>query len=448
MQRFRYWLLAVSVAALSTGCGSETQSGPLDAASYAALPGMESSHHAQLRDELARLVAERGTPLLLSAAVPAAPATTPSSTGPAASAQANAAVALRQVFPPDRMESISKELDRMVPEELFPIDPVRLRSASAFRRTYEQHRLQYRQALDRPTCNFQLDHRQGLLGEMWFLEVLRLGNALESIWAAESVAAGRLEQAVESLTYMLHAAEWLAAESHLATRLQATQLRHEALLVLEAICQHPDADRQMQSDLLDLLQEQLAAWPDDSGAWIGERAQGLHAYEIIRDGYILSLFKFSEIERLRAEIQLTERLQVLPKTIDDDQWFYARAMRKVIDSCKQSYTERQQVIREINAELDELRETPRYPWIADRLLLGDLQFVHDLLAQDRALVEAWALALAVTTQRKPGVGETNPLTGHPWRARQRPTYVIIDDIVTASGRPVTVPIPDSFSDPL
>ena len=448
MQRFRYLSLAICVTTLAAGCGSETQRGPLDAASYAALPGMKSSHHAQLRDELARLVAERGTPLLLSTVVPGDQATTPSSTGPAGSAQANAAVALRQIFPPDRIESIAGELDRMVPEALFPIDSVRLRSASAFRRTYEQHRLQYRQALDRPTCNFQLDHRQGLLGEIWFLEVLRLGNALESIWAAESVADGRLEQAVESLAYMLHATRWLAAESHLTTRLQATQLRQEALLVLEAICQHPDADRETQSHLLDLLQEQLAAWPEDSRAWIGERAQGLHAYEIIRDGYILSLFKFSEIERLRAEIQLTERLQVLPETIDNDQWFYARAMRRVIESCTLPYVERQQVIREINAELDELRETPRYPWIADRLLLGDLQLVHDLLAQDRALVEAWALALAVTTQRKPGVGKINPLTGHPWLARQKPTYVIVDDVVTMSGRPVSVPIPDSSSEAL
>ena len=78
--------------------------------------------------------------------------------------------------------------------------------------------------------------------------------------------------------------------------------------------------------------------------------------------------------------------------------------------------------------------------VADRFLLSDFGQAQWLQARDRALCEAWSVALAAAagvTQRIP----INPLTGAPYLLRKKEGEIIVERILPVAAGPLVIRLP-------
>jgi hypothetical protein len=296
-------------------------------------------------------------------------------------------------------------------------------------------------ALDKPHFAFHHRHSVGLLADLSVYDAAQLAHRWEALSAAVHLDDGELTPCEQCVIRMLRLDQALAQEKHLAPRLLAVKLRSEALRVLEALVQHRQADSSVAGHLRDILAQQLATWPSDADAWIGDRAQGLHTYEMIRHGYLLSVLSAEELGQLQREAGVVATAAAIQKNLDRDEWYYTSIQRELIAACAQPYFERRQVLAKIKSQLDELRGTPDYPLVAGRILLVELDAGHRRQAEDRALCEGWLIALSAATQAPPPELTQNPLTGAAYTVRQEETRVVVDNARADTPRePIIVPL--------
>ena len=206
----------------------------------------------------------------------------------------------------------------------------------------------------------------------------------------------------------------LADLKHVAARLTAARLRGETLRVAEAVAGHPQATPELLRLLQQLVAEQLTQWPPDADAWIGDRAMGLHAYEMVRDGQLLNLLTVEEIRKLGKQQEIGSFTQAVTHSLDQDELFYLQSMRSIIESCSEPYYRRQSAIAEFAAHLDQLRDTPRFPLFAAQVLLVNLDRGLRLQALDRARCEAFSLVLSAAAGATVTPSPVNPFTGKPF----------------------------------
>ena len=86
-------------------------------------------------------------------------------------------------------------------------------------------------------------------------------------------------------------------------------------------------------------------------AWIGDRAQGLHTYELIRDGYLTSLLSRSELALLNEDRQFNAFLRATTENVDADELFYLRTMRRIIQECAQPFFHRKLTLQQLEEDL-------------------------------------------------------------------------------------------------
>jgi hypothetical protein len=391
------------------------------AESFGQLPGLSETPDAELRAELARIIEEKATPELL--------------TRQRIPDEENAAQGLAGLFEPSRIGPILEESVEIFPPGKFEFDPTRLERAIRFRERYEAERQECREALRRPKCSFGIEYQAGFAADLSFIDVVRICARLEAFAAAQSLANDDVAPAIESLETMFRLAACLGQEKHATVRLQAALLREEALAVLQTIVGYPEISesritRDQLGRLYATVEAQLGSWPPDRDAWIGDRALGMHAYELVRAGRLAELLTGEELERFAEEGILEELPAAAQRNVNPDELFYLQAMRKIIDACARPYFERQKTLIGIREELQEGRNSPQFPLVAARLLLVDMDKGHVLQARDRACCEAWALALAVASGRQPPSYQVSPLWGGKYEV------AVGDGLVTVcSARP-------------
>jgi len=433
-------MITMTVLVQLSGCQRASEESVVstagDLTDYADLPLVRKTHHQELRKEVARLISEQATPALLTRGLD-------SGGKPLAATdvdpQPNFAAALEEVFPVKQRRSLEDRLARIYPLDRFEFSRTKLRGALSLNDELAAQRERYRGLATNSNDGFRLDHTRGLAIDASFVDAVQLGNRLEALHAAGLLDQGQPQLALESLDVLLRMAQLLAREPHLVPRTAAVHLRGEALRVLEAIADHPYSTAETQQQLLLRIEQQLADWTQDSDAWLGERAQGLHTYELIRDGYLLSLLDHDEIQGYRDEYGDDQFGPKVLSNIDADEMFYLTSMRRVIESCEQPYFERQAVFRRIERQLGALRETMSYPFVADQLLLRELEQGHRWQALDTARCLAWQLALGTAIGHEPYEVPVNPITGFRFILEIRPDKVIVDAIdPQREERPVVV----------
>jgi len=398
------YILALLTLAWATGCGrGEDDPRRRSAELFGDLPGLSETPDPPLRDELARLVDEGGTPALL---------------GRSTVADAdNAAVALMGLFKPHAIPRMLRNAREIFPTGRFRFDPARLERAIHFRHWHEDERVQARAALARPACDFPIEYTAGFAADLSCVEVVRLCVDLEAFHAAEQLfSRDDVAGAIDSLEVMFRLTAHLAAVKHPTVRLEAALVRQDVLAVVRAVVEHPDINKPLISRgqlaaLAAVTRDQLNTWPDDAGAWIGDRALGMHAYELVRAGLLGELLTEEEIERFEAEKILDQLPAAAMRNVNRDELYYLLAMRKVIEGCKRPFFERRSVLAEIADDLQAKRDSLEFPVVAGRILLVDLEGGHAIQAADRARVEAWALALSLAAGDEPSGLEISPLTG-------------------------------------
>ena len=387
------------------------------AESFGQLPGLSETPDAALRAELARIIEEKGTPELL--------------TRQSIPDEQNVAQGLAGLFEPSQIGPLLEESAKIFPPGRFEFDPARLEKAIRFRQRYEAERRQCREALGRPKCSFGIEYQAGFAADLSRIDVARICARLEAFAAAESLA-NDAGAAIESLDTMFRLAARLGQEKHPTVRLQAALLREEALAVLQTIVAYPEISesgitRDQLARLYAMVEAQLSSWPADRDAWIGDRALGMHAYELVRAGRLAELLTEEELKRFAEEGILDEFPAAAQRNVNPDELFYLQTMRKIIDACARPYFEREKTLIGIREELQEGRNSPQFPLVAARLLLVDVDKGHALQARDRACCEAWALALAVASGRQPPSYQVSPLWGGKYEV------AVGDGLVTVCG---------------
>lgn len=382
------WLTILALVLASvTGCGGENpHTDPL-----AALPGARQTHHPGLRDELARLVAERATPDLFD-----------STSGPAHAGRSPHPLlrdTLHGILGPAAVARALRRIERVYPPGRFEFEPVFAHELAIIRAEYAAARERYCQVFEQHSLEGGIPVTSGLLADLSLLDHATCYHRLEALEMAQAVADERPADALPRLERLMSLDTRLAAIPHVGARLVAAQLRKEALYVLAAVAACPRSTPEHLHCLQEMLHATLAHWTPDRRAWLGDRVLGLHTYEMVRDNQLLNLLKIDELADMAAAGRLEPFLSAVHQQVDEDQWFYLRAMRRVIDHCDQPYRERAEVIDEVFAELESLRGTTRFPHFADRVLLAGLRTGHRELAWDRARCEAWSLALTAATDR-------------------------------------------------
>ena len=419
--------LLVGLLSAWMGCGGSPTFVPEE---IGALPGLKASPHAGLQDELARIVEQGGLPEQLDESDVAD--------------ESNVAAGVMVLFPLDaeRLQSIFDASARVVPPRGFDFDPVRLQNAIEFRAKYHDEWKASREALRRPQCDFRVEFLRGPLADAAFVDVVRICGRLEACAAAEALAPDKPGDAVEALAMMLQWAGHLGAEPHPVPRLEAAFLRSEAFAVAQAIVQHPRIARADLESLAAVVAAQLAAWPDDAKAWIGDRALGMFVYEMVRRGELLAMLSEAEMEAFRQAGSLRQVAEAARRIVDTDQLFYLDTMRNVIEGCRRPYHARADVFRTITADLEHRRDTSDFPLVAE-LLLKDLRNGQAIQARDRANWEAWLCGLHAALGR-PIPFQTNPLTGKPYLVDREDDFVTVRGIGTeqpGDDSPIGIAVP-------
>lgn len=423
---FGRWRLLTLLATCSMfGCGSRepTMLEPQEARQHANLPRTSQTHSRALQAELARLEAEGATPVLLRPPDPiqGAPAI---SAAPAA-----VSVQLSKVFGTTFRKSLDDKIAGVWPDRGFSFMPTTRQAVTELTESNREQIEAFQRLVSRRGFSFEFDHSLGLLADTSYLDAVETGTRLLGLQASEDLAGGRLDTATERLAAMFKTAELLGREQFVALRVAAAHRRAEALQVLRGIAGHPQATRATYRTLNTLLSHQLERWPTDEATWIGDRALGLHTYELIRNGYLLSLLTEEEIRRYDERAGLKNLTSLVRENIDGDELFYLQAMRELIDASRQPFPTRTKVFRQLDRDLEILRDGKSYPFIADQLLLTKIEPIQRLLAVDRARCEAWRLALQLALDSEPAAGaDLNPLTGLPFVVEVTAEQVVVDGI--------------------
>jgi hypothetical protein len=400
---------------------------------YGALPGMRASHLPGLRDELARLESEQATAAQLADHEP----TIPTALG---AAPQTTVASLRAIVDPALLRSLSKELDDIYPVGPFVFSSDGLQAAIQLKDRYDVHRQEIHRAIANLDGGYGIHLSHGLAADTSSIDVVTIGHRLDAIMAAELLYRDDLRGATKILREMVLAVESLANEKHIVPRIAAVHRRGEALRVLEAIATHPLATLETHQRLGTLIEDQLVGWPADQFAWIGDRAIGMHTYELVRDGYLLSIHSGDEQAKLRREVGLKRLATQVANNLDQDELFYLQAMRRTIALCDRPYYRRERAFREIGRQLDSLRDSLAYPLVADLILWKDVQEGHRLQALDRARCEAWSVALAASGGTPSPPYDVNPLTGTRYIIDLRSDRVIVDGIDPDNGASsITIP---------
>jgi hypothetical protein len=439
-------LLAVSVRAaliallaFATGCNQPTEEeAAIDIAHrYAELPGLKATTHKGLRDELARLIDERATPKLLDEARDAALAdayrlTTVAADIDDSAGPRGATIDWQAFFAPRKLEDVAARVDRIYPDGPLKLHPAVLRTAIELRTQHEPQRQRLRRLLSLGYA-LQWKHAEGLLAEASDTTVLRICSRLEGLAVAEALNDGRPEAALASVRTMFAAAERLAIESRVVSRIVAVQIRADALGALAAVLDHPAAGDKLRREAALLIDAQLQRWPHDRLAWQGDRAAGLHTYELIRDGGLMTLLTGAEKVRFKQLGVYQDLEQSVAQNIDADEMYYLSAMRRLIAVSEKPHHQRIELLQAIRQELLELHQTAQYPVVADTMLLADFEQGFRLQALDRARMEAWQLALrAAETSPAEQTATLNPtvnsLTGEPFVLSIENSHVVVDGI--------------------
>ena len=325
MNSSRTALICAATLLVLLGCNPRRPkkfSSPEDMERYASLPFASATHNAELRAELARVVAEGGTPAQLGGLA--------GSTDPPADGQPDHSivVALTEIFPADTRDLLVERLRSVYPDARFQFAPLARGTARDLLQAADERRGKFQRLMLTASLRPSYPHALGIGADVNYLTAVEAGNRLTGIYIAELLETNRVPQAMESLNAMFRVAEWLSQEKHPLPRIAGARQRAAALVVLGAIARHPHASPEIRGQLQELLTRQLSHWPTDADAWIGERAEGLHMYELIRDGYLLSVLPFENLRRLREEIGVDKLGQVVADHLDADELFFSATMRK------------------------------------------------------------------------------------------------------------------------
>ncbi|MCA9100875.1 MAG: hypothetical protein KDA63_07000 [Planctomycetales bacterium] len=368
---------------------------------YGGLKGVGDSPNEALRNEVERIRQEGGMPRQLDeAGVPD---------------EENLATGLVDLVKKRRIQSVLEYSEELLPGDWLHFEAPQLEEVRAFLVSHHDALGQIDAALTRPRCDFHVQHAAGYFADTRPVEYAVIAGRLKTLEAAVRLHDEGPAAALGPLRAIFRLAECLSQEKQVTCRLHAARLRHDALLVMAAIVADERAGQRNVGEVYELLRQQLDGWAPESDVWIGDRALGMHVYEVVRDGRLAHLLTDAEHDALVQEAEEGQFLAAAEANVDGDELFYLETMRKLIDACDRPSYDRGEVFTEIDEQLGRAEAIGEYPLVAGRMLLTNVRRAQETMAADRAMCEVWALALASALDVKPPSYSVNPFTGEAYR---------------------------------
>lgn len=395
------------VSLLLVGCDGGSPSLEVRIAQAAKLPGVRSSTHSRLREEYRLVEQSRGLPEHLNT--------------DASLVHKNAAVALRHALADfEEVQKINQQAAALL-RTLPAADEVFLQSESgALSAKWLALIASVAEASDLADCDFGVSWELGYFNDLEFLYQAGAGCRLllvESLYQIEDSPRVAIERFAQAWRWT----DWLASSQHLEARVQAAQLRGEALLVLEVLANRPTASTAQLAEFRQILQRSLSDWPTTKSTLVRERALGLATYEAIRLGLIDMLFTLDERTKLRSDGVYESLRAADEERIDADEAAYLAYMREIIRVADQPFYARKKHLVECDRLLRASEQAENYAWFANYLFVLDnsLTLAQAEMARDRGRVAGWVHLLAKATGANPPGDEVNPLNGKKYVVQQQ-----------------------------
>ncbi|MCO6047196.1 hypothetical protein NG895_25130 [Aeoliella sp. ICT_H6.2] len=428
VDRIHRGLLFVGLVAALTGCRDDNQTLDelLDRA--AELPGVRSSSHSALREEFRLVELSRGLPEHLNE-------------DPVLAHQ-NAAVALEDALP--QLETITRinEQTQAFLEAVPVADATFIHSESgALGAKWVNQTAAVDEATGLPDCDFEIRLEHGYFNDLTFVYRVAAGcrlllvDSLYHFGSNDEVALARLAAAWKWT-------DWLAESHHVEARVQAAQLRSEALLVLEAFANRPGVTRDDLTTLHAILQESVNPWPSVKETLVRERALAIATYEGLRLHLCDLLFTLEERSQLRADGVYETLRQAEVEQVDADEAAYLEYMREIIAVADQPFHERSKHLVECDRLLRANEQTDDFPWFANHLFVlnNSLTLAQRELASDRGRIQGWLTLLSDALGVAPPTNNTNPVNGEKYQVQSRGSQRFVDLGDRRSANPrLTVP---------
>lgn len=423
-------------AFIGSGCRRETPEERVlsQLGDYAELNRTLKTQNEQLQKELSRIQSERGFPLQLQQVEDEiAPSMDLSSL-------------FYSTFDSDwQIESLDKSLaERWPPANLefgAKLDEVR-----AIARNHQTRRKTLRAALRRPSARFKIDFTQGVAADTRWLDVALILARLEAIDIADRIEQGKSNEAIDSLATIFRLAVKLGKTPLLTSRLMAVDVRRIGIEGVRKVASSGEVTVQTRTLLLGLIQDQLSLWPDEKVAWIGDRAIGLHVFEMVRGGEYSTLLPPEELQELDSQGELVDRVHVVQMNVDEDELYYLETMREVLSLCQKPYYQRQKAWDARFRQLETARDAPGFPRVAADYMLPAFLMAQQRMSRDRTRCEVWRMALQESLGQPVSRVGFNGVTGEPIQLKMQDLGAITVlglESVDAELSPVLRPMQDN-----
>ncbi|WP_425396133.1 hypothetical protein [Aeoliella sp.] len=404
----------VGVLAALVGCreGNKSLEEMLDKA--ATLPGVRSSGHSALREEFRLVEQAHGLPEHLN--------------GGTQLAHQNAAVALKDALPDLEVITKINEQTQAFLDAVPVADAAFIRNESgALGAKWVEQTNAVAEATQLPDCDFEIRLEHGYFNDLTFVYRAAAGcrlllvDALYHMESDEKVALARLAGAWKWTN-------WLSDSHHIEARVQAAELRRDALFVVEAIANRPGATLADLEQLHAMLQSSTNPWPTVKATLMRERALGIATYEAVRMHLCDLLFTSEERAQLRADGVYDALRRAEADSVDADQAAYLEYMREVISVADQPFHESSKHLVECDRLLRANEQTDDFPWFANHLFVlnNSLTLAQREIASDQARIEGWLHLLADTLAVPVTAGETNPVNGEKYTVQGQGNRRFVD----------------------
>ncbi len=390
-------IAVVATTVFFVGCGGSRPTLEEIVEAAGELPGTRNSSHPELRAALRALETTDGLPSDLHVR-----SVTPGENG---------AVVLKQAIPFDEnFASVSEQVETVFFDLLDDPLPQWHRKAQQLVREHYETLAAADAASDMRSCNFSVDFERGYFNDTHFLDATAMACRLQLISAALATESGNLGDAIDEFVRAYRWCDRLGEVPMLEAQLQAASLRGNAAIVLSLIATD---QRATQADLKRLsvaMGHSLDTWPSERKMLVGERALAMHAYEMIRKGFIELVVTMDERKVLRQEKILEKLREADEAIIDDDEFQYLDYMAAVIAIADRPYHLRVSELRELDRQLA-ISNGGRYAWLANRAFADGLTAAQAQLARSHGELIGWYVALCEASGDGLEAASVNPFNG-------------------------------------
>ncbi|RCS51875.1 hypothetical protein DTL42_09960 [Bremerella cremea] len=291
-------------------------------------------------------------------------------------------------------------------------------------RKWDSQRTAARKALIQPDVRYPIQIEQGYLADPTWVGMMHCLARAELLEAARQAKQDNVDEAVTAVAYAIAYGDQLNQVPILAARNTAAAIREESFVTLRALLRHPKLEAGHLRTLETVLEQSSRAWPDDTELWKVDRACGLHFLEMIRAGHLASLLTREEYDAMSASGELAKLSVNIAKNLTTDQAFYLESMKKVVDSAKEPYYARVEVLNSIADALNQARNSGGYPIVSGDFLLSGMHAQQADLAKDKLRLTIWLTALQMANGHAPKTMPLSEFSGQPIEVRDEPTQVV------------------------